>query len=65
MCPGARVIVVVEIKLASGIRKCHGHVVTALTKLGTSKPYVNYECMENEEDCSTKSVKQIFPYCSW
>lgn len=65
LCPGARVIVVVEIKLASGIRKCHGHIVTAQTMLGSSKPYVNYECLENEGDCSTKSVKQIFPYCTW
>lgn len=65
LCPGARVITVVEIRLASGVRKCRGHVVTALTKLGTAKPIINYECIDNGADCTVKTVKGMFPYCTW
>jgi hypothetical protein len=64
-CPGQKVIAVVEIKLTSGVVKCRGHVVTKTAKLGTSKPNINYECVQNGSDCSQQSVKSIFPYCSW
>ncbi len=64
-CTGSKVIAVVEIKLSSGAIKCRGHVIASQTKLGTTKPNINYECVENGSDCSTKSVKGIFPYCSW
>lgn len=64
-CSGQKIITVVEIKLSSGILKCRGHIVTKTTKLGTTKPIVNYECIQNERDCSMKSVKAIFPYCAW
>lgn len=64
-CGGQKIIAVVEIKLTSGILKCRGHIVTKTTKLGTTRPILNYECVQNERDCSVKSVKAIFPYCAW
>lgn len=64
-CSGQKVIAVVEIRLTSGILKCRGHIVTKSTKLGTTKPILNYECIQNERDCTVKSVKAIFPYCAW
>ncbi|RTL64766.1 MAG: hypothetical protein EKK41_21065 [Hyphomicrobiales bacterium] len=64
-CQGSKVIAVVEIKLASGVIKCRGHTVSAEAKLGTTRPNLNYECVENGSDCTPRSVKGIFPYCSW
>lgn len=64
-CAGQKVIAVVEIKLTSGVVKCRGHVLTKSAKLGTTKPNINYECVQNDSDCSQQSVKSIFPYCSW
>lgn len=64
-CAGRKVIAVVEIKLSSGITKCRGHVVQTSQKLGTAMPNLSYECVENGADCSTRSVKSIFPFCAW
>jgi hypothetical protein len=64
-CQGSKVIAVVEIKLSSGVIKCRGHTVSAEAKLGTTRPNLNYECVENGRDCTPRSIKGIFPYCSW
>lgn len=64
-CSGQKVLAVVEIRLNSGVLKCRGHVVTGSTKLGTTQPALNYECIQGTADCSPQSVKAIFPYCAW
>jgi hypothetical protein len=67
-CAGKAVLAIIETRGTAGKVECKAytiHQALALRSPDADKPYVNHECVLNQDRCSKEHLGRMFPECDW
>lgn len=66
-CAGKAVLAIVETRGTAGKVECKAYTIHQALALRThaDKPYVNHECVLNQDRCSKEHLGRMFPECDW
>ena len=66
-CAGKAVLAIVETRGTAGKVECKAYTIHQALALRAhaDKPYVNHECVLNQDRCSKEHLGRMFPECDW